>query len=120
MTLDEAIKHAEEVAEEQENNAKNYPRPDKSVKGSGKKYNTCLECAKEHRQLVEWLKELKQLREQASMSHDINVTISMRVPINSLNHIVADDVKRLLISNGYDVKHVNIQLAIPIGGWENY
>ena len=50
------------------------------------------------------------------MSHDINVTISMRVPTNSLNHVVADDVKRLLINNGYDVKHVNVQLAIPIGG----
>lgn len=49
------------------------------------------------------------------MSHDVNVRISMRVPTNSLNHVVADDVKRLLISNGYDVKHVNVQLAIPIG-----
>lgn len=64
MTLDEAIKHAEEVAKKQENNAKIYPRPDRSVRGSGKKYNTCLKCAEEHRQLVEWLKELKQLREQ--------------------------------------------------------
>ena len=25
--------------------------------------NSCLECAKEHRQLAEWLKELKRLRE---------------------------------------------------------
>lgn len=63
MTLDEAIKHAEEVAKKQENNAKNYPRPDKSVKGSGRKYNTYLKCSEEHRQLAEWLKELKQLRE---------------------------------------------------------
>ena len=49
------------------------------------------------------------------IAHDINVTISMRVPTNSFNHVVADDVKRLLISNGYDVKHVNVQLVIPIG-----
>ena len=40
MTLDEAIKHCEEVAEEQEE-------------------KECLECAAEHRQLAEWLKELK-------------------------------------------------------------
>ena len=59
MTLDEAIKHAEEVAEKQEKNAKKYPRPNKSVKGSGKKYNACIKCAKEHRQLAEWLRELK-------------------------------------------------------------
>ena len=41
MTLDEAIKHAEEVAEEKR----------------------CEKCGEEHRQLAEWLKELKQLRE---------------------------------------------------------
>ena len=41
MTIDEAIKHAEEVAEEK----------------------LCEKCGEEHRQLAEWLKELKQLRE---------------------------------------------------------
>jgi hypothetical protein len=64
MTIDEAIKYAKEVAKKQENNAKNYPRPDRSVRGSGKKYNAYLKSAEEHRQLAEWLKELKQLREQ--------------------------------------------------------
>ena len=44
MTLDEAIKHAEEVANDME--------------------LCCKECAEEHRQLAEWLKELKQYREQ--------------------------------------------------------
>lgn len=63
MTLDEAIKHAEEVAKKQENNAKYCPRPDKSVKGSGKKYNAYLKCAEEHRQLAEWLIELKRKRQ---------------------------------------------------------
>lgn len=63
MTLDEAIIHAEEKAEKQENKAKSYPIPDKSVKGSGRKYNACIKCAKEHRQLAEWLRELKAYRE---------------------------------------------------------
>ena len=40
LTLDEAIKHAEERAS-----------------------LSCDECAKQHRQLAEWLKELKQYRE---------------------------------------------------------
>ena len=40
MTLDEAIKHAEERAS-----------------------LSCDECAEQHRQLAEWLKELKQYRE---------------------------------------------------------
>jgi nitrate reductase assembly molybdenum cofactor insertion protein NarJ len=64
LSLDEAIKHCEEVAEEQENKAKSYPRPDKSVKGSGRKYNACIKCANEHRQLAEWLKELKAYKEE--------------------------------------------------------
>lgn len=63
MTLEEAIIHEEEVAEENEKNAKSYPRPDKSVKGSGRKYNACIKCAAEHRQRAEWLRELKERRE---------------------------------------------------------
>jgi protein-disulfide isomerase len=53
LNLDEAIKHCEEVAEEQEKmGERNYD-------------DDCLECAKEHRQLAEWLKELKAYREFA-------------------------------------------------------
>ena len=53
MTLEEAIKHAEEVAEKNEWFDKNCLES-----------MQCRECAKEYRQLAEWLKELKQLREQ--------------------------------------------------------
>lgn len=49
MTLDEAIKHAEEKAEEIE----------------------CKKCANEHKQLSEWLKELKKYRKQKFMLGDI-------------------------------------------------
>ena len=42
MTLDEAIKHCNEVAEE----------------------NECIECAAEHMRLAEWLTELKEFREK--------------------------------------------------------
>ena len=55
MTLDEAIKHCEEIAEEQEklckvNDSFNFSQP------------KWKECAEEHRQLAEWLKELKELK----------------------------------------------------------
>ena len=51
MTIDEAIKHAEEVAERNEIRASWF---------WGKEgYEDCIEYAKEHRQLAEWLKELK-------------------------------------------------------------
>ena len=61
MTLDEAIKHCEEVAESKRKQVENGDWE----KGSLTERN-CLECADEHKQLAEWLKELKQLREQAS------------------------------------------------------
>ena len=50
MTIDEAIKHCEEEAEEQQKmGERNYD-------------DDCLEYAKEYRQLAEWLKELKKYR----------------------------------------------------------
>ena len=58
MTIDEAIKHAEEVAEDKEIDIENQ---DSLFPNNIKE---CKECAEEHRQLAEWLKELKRLREQ--------------------------------------------------------
>ena len=64
MTLDEAIKHAEEVAEENEKFCfkKN---------GKGGYFNEDTDwdnkkCAEEHRQLAEWLKDYKRLLESSS------------------------------------------------------
>ena len=51
MTLDEAIKHCEEVAEE----AKMTP----CIKGG-----LVEKCGQEHEQLAEWLKELKAYKEK--------------------------------------------------------
>lgn len=55
LTLEEAIKHCEEVAEENEKTCEAKP-------------NVFLEryrkCASEHRQLAEWLRELKAYREE--------------------------------------------------------
>lgn len=59
MTLDEAIKHAEEVADEKKKEAcnlydvKNYEES-----------RECIWCSEEHRQLAEWLKDYKRLLEQ--------------------------------------------------------
>lgn len=54
MTLDEAIRHAEEVAE--------YDCYNDEQK----------KCADEHRQLAEWLRELKRLRESATDTDTIS------------------------------------------------
>ena len=64
MTLDEAIKHAEEVAEKFESLHERYENMDEDRLLFRVEENECKNCAKEHRQLAEWLKELKQLREQ--------------------------------------------------------
>ena len=73
MTLDEAIKHAEEVADEKKKEAcnlydvKNYEES-----------RECIWCSEEHRQLAGWLKELKQLRKQTSW-----IPVSKRSPEKS-------------------------------------
>lgn len=53
MTLDEAIAHSLEVAER-------YERMEDSH--DDRLREECAECAEEHRQLAEWLRELKELR----------------------------------------------------------
>ena len=54
MTLDEAIKHARDKANEQKYYA-SFER--------GKHIQSCKKCAEEHEQLADWLEELKKYRE---------------------------------------------------------
>ena len=54
MTLDEAIKHAREVAEENREEAMNAFFPPYA--------DECKSCAEEHEKLASWLEELKELR----------------------------------------------------------
>ena len=68
MTLDEAIKHAEKVMIENLDKTKGRNASDPIA-------INCFECAEEHRQLAEWLKELKQLREQTMW-----IPVSERLP----------------------------------------
>ena len=58
MTLDEAITHYQEVADLCEHIAETFPEDGPAD------IEKCAECAAEHRQLVEWLEELKALREE--------------------------------------------------------
>ena len=67
MTIDEAIKHCEEIAEEKEGEAQDlaYSKLDWRYEA-----NQCSECAKKNRQLVTWLKELKELRRKDAQIKD--------------------------------------------------
>ena len=55
MTLDEAIKHYEEIAKQEETLM--------NVCEIRTFQEQCKRCAEEHRQLASWLKELKTIRE---------------------------------------------------------
>jgi hypothetical protein len=82
MTLESAIRHCEEVAEEQDrlckaNDEFNFSQP------------KWRECAKEHRQLAEWLKCL------AKISDMLDGTI---------DHLSGDDAKELLSDVKWELK----------------
>lgn len=62
MTLDEAIKHAEEVASKRETDT-DWGMGNHFIDRSG--VADVIECGKEHRQLAEWLKDYKRLKEKA-------------------------------------------------------
>ena len=61
MTLEQAIKHCLEVAEEQERKAQGMGRQFVGTVMANHQ-NDCLECASDQRQLAEWLIELQELR----------------------------------------------------------
>ena len=67
-TLDEAIKHLEEVAEEKEKDAKFYTfsRPDNYRKESSEN------CAAKYHQFAEWLQDYKQLLKRESCENAIS------------------------------------------------
>ena len=55
MTIDEAIAHARDVANEQKRRSGICIQNDSECD----KFSDCLKCAEEHEQLAEWLEELK-------------------------------------------------------------
>ena len=59
LTLDDAIKHCLEVAEQNDTQAEKWQKEGGEQWG---KTTVCRECAADHRQLAEWLMELKDLR----------------------------------------------------------
>ena len=87
MTLDEAIKHAEEVAEEKENEAQDleYSKLDWRHEA-----NQCFTCAEDHRQLAEWLKELKRLKEQEPCEDAISRQAVLVTARNSCADLVSN------------------------------
>lgn len=61
MTIDEAIEHCMEVAEQNETKALRISWQNKGTL-LDREAKECRRCAAEHRQLAEWLRELQELR----------------------------------------------------------
>ena len=72
MTLDQAICHAEEVAKEKEKEGKLLCQSESASIG-------CLTCAEEHRQLAEWLRDYKRLKEQESTKIEFDINIDEKL-----------------------------------------
>ena len=73
MTLSEAIEHSREKAKELRAEAEYLQKPN-LIFGADKKADSCLECAKEHEQLAEWLTELKEVRELVNRYYNSPIT----------------------------------------------
>ena len=105
MTIDEAIKHCEEVAKEKEREAEYRQETQgdmfkflddlsKSVGGEGienKALKECFECAKEHRQLAEWLRELKAWRDFGASVGQLLGKYLTEEQIKKLEEVAADE-----------------------------
>ena len=96
MTLDEAILHAIEVAERNRKQYKNCPSDRTDIR-----YQTCEECAEEHKQLAEWLEELKFIKQWKSDIMDsfcrYDVSSFEELVINVRNKAIDDFVNQFNI-----------------------
>lgn len=95
MTLEEAIKHCEEQV------AKYERQCEFGISKEGKEYNS--QCASDHRQLAEWLKELQELRDKhwdecRQIAHYDDELQKLMIPaiITALDNLDANDMIREL------------------------
>ena len=114
MTLEEAIKHCEEVAKENDDSAKEFYRVSKLETHPDRKYAEdvyveCKKCAAEHRQLAEWLKELKKRRaKDDELGRDVFDTISRQAAIDIITAYPHGDVWNVenMESMVYEIKNL--------------
>ena len=121
LTLDEAIKHCLEVA------GQNDTQADKWQEEGGEEWGkttACRECAAEHRQLAEWLTELKELREENKvLTSECDRLIKEKGELNELKEKAVSDIwrreaklreaKRLLKAAVEDFSEVQSYLSEP-------
>ena len=104
ITLEEAIIHAEEVAKEKDKHAKVM---EKRFGQHCAGYGMYAECANEHRQLAEWLKDYKRMLESAqNVSNDD--LISRKMAIEAIENMdIPEDMCVFEI-----ISHIEVELSI--------
>ena len=102
MTLEEAIKHAEEVASDQECLMSRYDAASGYARSGNEAIRTesakeCEKCAAEHRQLAAWLHELQERRKEpeiircAECKHRFTHNCVANVWVSVFGYTVNDD-----------------------------
>ena len=109
LTLDEAIKHAKEVADMNYNDAEKFDSND-SVENYMKA--NCIKCAEEHEQLAEWLEELKSYKDAEEQGLFVRLPckvgdILFRINKGARNPIIKMKVSQItMISKLYNIKAI--------------
>ena len=107
MTIDEAIIHAEEVAE-----IKKIESETAEIQGCDRYALKCEECAEEHRQLAEWLRDYKRLKEQESKTEKV---IKMRDATPEEQEAIAKYIKSISKPTGivFDEEQEQLDFVQP-------
>lgn len=101
MILDEAIKHAVEVAGEHERRLKVYENLDEDRPLFKEEENACKKCAEEHKQLAEWLRELKAHREIHDVLLQLLVDLDLDICCDDLSY---DEEEERICKENCDLK----------------
>lgn len=107
MTIDEAIKHAEEVADLCEDSASRYDMTDHFESHMACKDG---ECAEEHRQLAEWLKDYKRLLAQTRW-----ISVTERLPEEDDEYLCTIQTRSIYANKVIDT-YINFCNFMD-GGW---
>lgn len=131
LSIDEAIAHAREVAEEQRKDNGNCEyKAEYGCKGCADYYSKpCIECAEEHEHLAEWLEELKALKNGLNIKCDsLNEALEKGKKIEAAGFIAINPCT--LINGGGKLTwedYIDMDLAIlkkcnciyMLNGWQN-
>ena len=127
MTIDEAIRRAMEVSEEQRELFRLCLYPSQECNGIDickclkNKHDGCIKCAEEHEQIAKWLEELKDYQDKNKMvvRVDIENTDSLKDKIDELSKYAEnqynkalDDVLKLQKYTFYDTSNEFMNIRI--------